>query len=253
MSPSSACSQLHSRCRRTRSRRRGSGPWPRCSAAAAGRHGRPCRPRRGRCARPAGRPWLHLVLEVLLRRHVGHVDAAAVDVELPAVVDAADAASSLRPRNSDAQRCGQRWSITPTRPGLSRKATSFSPSSIRRTGSPSASTSDDSHRRQPVLAHQLPITVPGPTRVRSALSCACIEGSCHEVGGTSYACAPSRSRAVRSQLLGSKAADPCLVLMAHRWWPTQCRERLRRCVDGVSSAASTIGRPLRPMRHRPRT
>ena len=34
----------------------------------------------------------HLVLEVFFRRHVGHFDAAAVDVELPAVVDAAQAA-----------------------------------------------------------------------------------------------------------------------------------------------------------------
>src|SRR5262245_11593153 len=44
---------------------------------------------------------------------------------------------SLRPRNSEAQRCGQRWSITPTRPALLRKPISFSPSSISLSGGPS--------------------------------------------------------------------------------------------------------------------
>jgi hypothetical protein len=37
-------------------------------------------------------PRLHLVLEVLMRRHARHVDAVARDVELPAVIDAADPA-----------------------------------------------------------------------------------------------------------------------------------------------------------------
>jgi hypothetical protein len=35
---------------------------------------------------------MHLVLEFLARRHVGHVHAVPSHVELPAVVDAADAA-----------------------------------------------------------------------------------------------------------------------------------------------------------------
>src|SRR6266567_2014384 len=58
--------------------------------------------------------------------------------------------SSLRPRNKEAQRCGQRWSMTPTRPELSRKAISCSPKSNRRSSPP--------------------ITVPEPTRTKSSLS-----------------------------------------------------------------------------------
>ena len=34
---------------------------------------------------------VHLLSEVLFRRHVGHVDAVAIGVELPAVIDAAEA------------------------------------------------------------------------------------------------------------------------------------------------------------------
>src|ERR1700675_1185283 len=40
---------------------------------------------------PVG-PGLHLVLEILVRRHARHVDAVARDVEFPAVIDAADSA-----------------------------------------------------------------------------------------------------------------------------------------------------------------
>jgi hypothetical protein len=81
--------------------------------------------------------------------------------------------SSLRPRNSEAQRCGQRWSITPTRPlTLSRNAISFSPSSISRSGSPPAFTSLDLAAGIQYWRISSPITVPGPTRVSSSLSIA---------------------------------------------------------------------------------
>ena len=89
--------------------------------------------------------------------------------------------ASLRPMNSDAQRCGQRWSSTPTRPALSRKATSFSPSSISRSGSPSARSSEDivagNQYWRISVPISVPIGVPGPIRVKSALSLACIEDS----------------------------------------------------------------------------
>jgi hypothetical protein len=45
---------------------------------------------------------MHLVLEVLVRWHVRHVEAVAFSVELPAVIDAADAALLVAPEE---QRC----------------------------------------------------------------------------------------------------------------------------------------------------
>src|ERR1700730_8152761 len=78
--------------------------------------------------------------------------------------------SSLRPRNSDAQRCGQRWSITPTRPELSRNAISRSPRSISRIGAPSRSSSDDMAAGIQYCRIISPMTVPDPTRTRSSLS-----------------------------------------------------------------------------------
>src|SRR3984893_16528780 len=81
---------------------------------------------------------------------------------------------SLRPRNSDAQRCGQRWSITPTRPSPSRNAISFSPSSIRRSGAPPRTTSEDISAGIQYSRINWPMTVPGPTRVNSTLSLAVV-------------------------------------------------------------------------------
>src|ERR1700722_3404052 len=78
--------------------------------------------------------------------------------------------SSLRPRNSDAQRCGHLWSMTPTRPGLSRNAISCSPSSRRRMGAPSGLSSDDIAAGSQYSRINLPIVVPGPMRTRSSLS-----------------------------------------------------------------------------------
>src|SRR6266568_5837791 len=78
--------------------------------------------------------------------------------------------SSLRPRNKEAQRCGQRWSITPTRPEESRKAISFSPKSNRRSGALSRSSSDDIAAGSQYSRISPPITEPGPTRTRSSLS-----------------------------------------------------------------------------------
>src|SRR3954467_4320274 len=78
--------------------------------------------------------------------------------------------SSLRPRNSEAQRCGHLWSMIPTRPELSRNAISLSPSSIRRIGSPSAFSSDDIAAGIQYCRINSPMIVPGPTRTRSSLS-----------------------------------------------------------------------------------
>ena len=47
--------------------------------------------------------------------------------------------SSLRPKNRSAPRCAQRRSTSPTRPLVSRNATSSSPSTVTRTGAPSGS------------------------------------------------------------------------------------------------------------------
>src|SRR5258708_6786354 len=77
---------------------------------------------------------------------------------------------SLRPRNREAQRCGQRWSMTPTRPEVSRNAINCSPSSIRRIGAPSRCSSDDIAAGSQYCRIRLPIGVPAPTRTRSSLS-----------------------------------------------------------------------------------
>src|SRR5580658_4969206 len=85
--------------------------------------------------------------------------------------------SSLRPKNSEAQRCGHFWSMTPTRPELSRNAISRSPSSMRRIGAPSAFSSDDIAAGSQYCRISPPITVPGPTRTRSSLSLRRIDAS----------------------------------------------------------------------------
>src|SRR5258708_11236605 len=82
--------------------------------------------------------------------------------------------SSWRPRNSEAQRCGQRWSMTPTRPALSRNAISFSPSSISRTGAPSRTSSEDCAAGIQYCRINSPMTVPGPTCVSSLPSVAVV-------------------------------------------------------------------------------
>ena len=60
--------------------------------------------------------------------------------------------------------------MMPTRPEVSRNAISFSPSSLSRTGAPSASSSDDRAAGIQYWRISSPIGVPGPTRVRSSLS-----------------------------------------------------------------------------------
>src|SRR5436190_16065671 len=60
--------------------------------------------------------------------------------------------------------------MMPTRPELSRNPISLSPSSISRTGGPSASNSDDFAAGIQYCRIKLPMTVPGPTRTRSSLS-----------------------------------------------------------------------------------
>jgi len=56
------------------------------------------------------------------------------------------------------------------RPALSRKAISFSPNSIKRSGSPSASSSDDRQAGSQYWRMRAPIGVPGPMRVRKSFS-----------------------------------------------------------------------------------
>ena len=69
-----------------------------------------------------------------------------------------------------AKSAGQRWSITPTRPALSRKAMTFSPRSKSRIGLPSTASSEDKAAGIQYCRMNSPITVPGPTRVKSSRS-----------------------------------------------------------------------------------
>src|SRR3979409_140993 len=80
-------------------------------------------------------------------------------------------ASSLRPKNSDAPRCGQLLARRPTLPMESRKAMSCSPRRRTRTGSESAAgNSEESMAGSQYWRIRLPIGVPGPTLVTRSLS-----------------------------------------------------------------------------------
>src|SRR5579859_2531413 len=79
--------------------------------------------------------------------------------------------SSLRPKNSEAPRCGQLLATSPTLPLLSLKPINCSPRSSTRTGSESGcGNSDESIAGTQYSRIRLPIGVPGPTRVISTLS-----------------------------------------------------------------------------------
>src|SRR5436190_402906 len=78
--------------------------------------------------------------------------------------------SSLRPKKSEAPRCGQCASTTPTCPSLSLKATRSSPSRRSRAGGQSGSgispgSSAGSQKRR----NSSPMGVPGPTRHRRSM------------------------------------------------------------------------------------
>src|SRR5215216_4786065 len=74
--------------------------------------------------------------------------------------------SSLRPKNSDAPRCGQLWLTSPTRPLVSRNETRSSPSKRTRTGSESVvGSSDERANGCQNRLNRSPIGVPRPTRV----------------------------------------------------------------------------------------
>src|SRR3979409_821996 len=80
-------------------------------------------------------------------------------------------ASSLRPKNKLAPRCGQLLASRPTLPLLSLKAINCSFSSRTRTGSESGrGNSEASMAGSQYWRIRLPIGVPGPTRVTSSLS-----------------------------------------------------------------------------------
>src|ERR1700733_10119261 len=82
-------------------------------------------------------------------------------------------APSLRPKYSDAPRCGQFSSTRPTRPRVSLNATRFSPSSRTRAGGlPGSGISAVRHAGVQYRRSSSPISVPGPTRVRIWLSSA---------------------------------------------------------------------------------
>jgi hypothetical protein len=105
------------------------------------------------------RRW-NFMLEVRLGGLVWHVDAGAVDVELPAVIDA-EQSCFLVP--SEEQRCGQLFCRIPTLPLVSRNAMSCSSSSgsLSDTGSSVEISAGNQKRRKSV-----PIGVPGPIRHR---------------------------------------------------------------------------------------
>jgi hypothetical protein len=65
----------------------------------------------------------------------------------------------------------------PIWPALSRNAISFSPSSISRSGSPSATSSADRQAGIQYCRSSVPIGVPGPIRVRNSFSAAVVIGA----------------------------------------------------------------------------
>ena len=75
-------------------------------------------------------------LEVAFGRLVGHVHSPASHIELPSVINAAEARFSSGPKNSEAPRCGQLFCMSPTWPVVSRKAIRSSPSKRTRSGLP---------------------------------------------------------------------------------------------------------------------
>src|SRR5437868_8340602 len=81
--------------------------------------------------------------------------------------------SSLRPSQRLAPRCGQYWSMTPTTPRLSRKASNSSPITTIFFGSQSGSgSSSDSSTGNQNRRSNSPIGVPAPLSVRNLLSSA---------------------------------------------------------------------------------
>ena len=108
----------------------------------------------------------HLVLEVGLGRLRRHVDAGAGRVELPAVVDAAQAFLFVADRRTARRRGGGRRSGSGRpRRRSSRKAMRFSPSSRMRSGGQSGDGSS-SERTAGIQYWRMrsPMGVPGPTR-----------------------------------------------------------------------------------------
>ena len=114
---------------------------------------------------------LHFRFEIGLGWFVWHVDAVAVDIELPAVVHAAKAGFLV---SSEEERSAAMWTVVLNEadpPSVSRKAMSCSPSRSTRTGSLSgAGSSDDSTAGIQYSRMSAPIGVPGPTRVMSSFS-----------------------------------------------------------------------------------
>ena len=82
--------------------------------------------------------------------------------------------SSLRPKNSDAPRCGQLFWISPMLPVLVLKPISSSPSSLTRSGAPSRSGSSSALIAGTQYCRiKLPIGVPGPDATQNTRCLPC--------------------------------------------------------------------------------
>ena len=159
MSPSSACIQLHSRI-----------VLARCAHSLVRQHvglelgqrrrrprAGPCRPRPRRCARAPGRHCTRtLFLKFDLGRLGRHVDAGAGHVELPAVVDAAQAVFLVAPeeQRGAAVRAGVLRRRRPCRTWRGRRSGSR-PADARAAAGSRARQLVRAQRRYPVLAHQV--------------------------------------------------------------------------------------------------
>src|SRR5258708_37273602 len=107
---------------------------------------------------------LDLFPEVLVCRQIGHIETIAGDVVFPAVINAAQAAFfvAAEEQRGAAMRAAVIEHADP--PCAVAKGISRSPSSITRSGSPSALSSDDRQARPPYCRISAPHRGPGPTR-----------------------------------------------------------------------------------------
>jgi len=125
---------------------------------------------RRRSVRAGIRGNANFVFEERVRRFARHIDAPPGNIEFPAVIDAAQPCSSLRPKNIGARRCGQNAATSPAAPAESRKAIRSSPSKRTRSGAPSVAISSERTAGSQYARSASPIGVPDPTCVTSSFS-----------------------------------------------------------------------------------
>ena len=120
--------------------------------------------------------------------------------------------SSLRPKKSDAPRCGQWFWISPILPDVTRKAMRFSPRSRTRTGAPSRSGSSlVMSAGIQYWRNRAPVGVPGPTLQSSSLS------SLESIGGPPcryYATVVVRTLAWTSRRTSTTTARTTTVIIS---------------------------------------